>query len=720
MTISPINLGSTFTNTSGSTVLNGLSSGLDTQAVISSIVAAQSAQIAPLQDQVTLNNSQASALTQLQNLLTALQTAASPLSNPNSPDSTNNLWAVNTSSITGNTSQAASNYLTASVASGTASGTYTISNITQIATDTTQETQAFTVDPSTTSVVVASGASSGQFNAGTFTIQGPSSTGSVTFNAGDTLDDIAADFNAASSTTGLTAAVTTTSTGVYALSFTNTTTGAPVTFDLTSSANITSDPSGVFNAQTSSTFTLSAATNPFVVSSGATSGQFNAGTITLTGPSVTLKTGDTLAKVAADFNAVESTTGISATVLQTSPGTYNMVFSSTTTGAATLFDFTNTAKTGTVSESDGNNVLGNITFQTMTSGAEGNEGQDASFELNGTPITRPTNAISDLITGVTLNLLATAPSNSFTLQILPDTTSIAQGISAFATAYNNFLSFYATQTQLNSSGTPTSAAVLYSDTTLQNIYNQVTTEAASLVSGLTKGQPNTLASVGVDFTNQPATSTTPAVSNILSVDTATLESELSSNFTGVENVFGYNLTSSSPNLILYQSSTQQTVNDFSITINDTDPSNPVYTAHYTDSNNDPQSVVLTSSSAGSGVTLLTGPSGSVFSGLQLIYTGDGSDSPITVTTTQGIAAQLNSIATTAIAPTTGLIADDQAAIATKTTSINTQITNITNQISTQRTELLSKFAALESAISQANSSLDLLNAQQLAGSSSGG
>jgi flagellar hook-associated protein 2 len=721
MTISPINLGSTFTNTSGSSVLSGISSGLNTQAVINSLVASQSSQVTTLQDQVTVNNSQVTALSSLQQILTQLQTAAAQLSTPQSPDPTNNAFAASTVQITSNTTQAASNFLTATANADTPAGSYTISNISQLATATTQQTSAFTVSPSTTAIVVASGAVSGQFNAGTFTIAGPSGSANVTFNTGDSLNQVAADFNAVSSTTGLTASVKTSSTGVYTLAFTNTTTGAAVTFDLTSASNITSDTSGVFSAQDSSTYTLSAATNPVVVASGAASGQFNAGSFTLTGPdgsaTVTLNAGDTLSDVEADFNAKESTTGIEASLLQTSPGSYTLVFSSTTTGADTVFDLTNTAKAGTVTN-DTNGALSQISFQTMTAA---NEGQDASFELNGTAITRPTNTVSDLISGVTINLLqntSTQAGASFTLQVSPDTSGIQTAVDNFVNTYNNFLVFYAQQTALNSSGTPASSAVLYSDDTLRSVYNQLTGEAASIVSGLAKGSGNQLSDIGLSFTNTPATSSLPAVANALTVDNTTLDSYIQSNLSTVENVFGYNLTSSSSNLASFQNATNSSVSSFTVNIDQTG-SPPSYTATYTDSTGAQQTVNFTASSLGSSGIALTAPSDSALAGLVLIYTGTGNESNISVSVTNGIAAQVNNFLTSALTANTGLLAVDESGIQTKTTSLQTQITNVNTQVANTRAELLQQYSALEAAISEANSSLDLLNAQQQAASSGG-
>jgi flagellar hook-associated protein 2 len=727
MTISAINLGSSFTNSSGTTVLSGLASGINTQSAINSIVAAQSSQITTLNDQVTVNNGQINALNTLQTLLTELQTATMQLSDPQSPEASVNAFAAVAANITSNTSQPASNFITASAVADTPAGSYTISDISNLATATSQISSTFSVSPASTPIVVASGAFSGQFNAGTFMIQGPSGTGSVTFSAGDTLNDIANDFNAASGTTGLTATAQTSSTGVYTLAFTNTSTGQPATFNLNSSTYIISDPSHVFAEQTSATYTLSAATNPVTVASGAGSGQFNAGTYTIAGPggtgTVTLNAGDTLDQIATDFNNSESSTGIAVSVIQTSPGVYQLAFNSTLTGGGSQYDFdlSNTTVT-TVTNGSGDPVsLGGVGFAAPV------DGQNASFDLNGTLITRPTNTISDLIPGVTLNLLENTqalPGASFTLQVTPDTTGIANAITNFANTYNAFLTFYAQQTALNSNGTPASSSVLYSDTTLRNVYNQLTAEASSIVTGLSSGSggssgsgaSNQLTGIGISFINTAATTTTPSISNTLSIDSTALQSALQNNLSGVEQVLGYNLSSSSPNLASFQNATDPTVSSF--TLNVTQSTNPpTYVANYTDSSGNPQHVDFTYNSVGTNAVALTAPANSALAGLILIYTGTGNESDIKVTTTQGIVAQMNNFLTTALTANTGLIATDQSAISTKNTTLQTQISNVATQVANTRITLLQKFSALESAISSANSTLNLLNATQLASSS---
>ena len=594
MTISAINLGNTFTNANGTSVTAGLSSGINTSSIIDQIVSAQTSQVTTLQDQVTVSNSQTTALNSLKQYITSLQSAASLLSNPQSPDSNTNLFAVRTSNITSNTSQAASNYLSATVNSAATTGSYTISNLTSLATATVQETNAFSIANADTSVVGAS-PSNGYFTAGSFTINGKT----ITLTAGETLNQIASAFNTA--------------------------------------------------------------------------------------------------------NSGSSPTGITASVLQTSSGQYKLILTGQT-GASNSFDLS-----GNSASTTSGGALNKVTFATdQTAG-------NASFQLNGVAIDRSTNSINDLITGVTINLLQdtkTQSNASFTINIAPDTNSISQGIQAFATAYNNFLTFYAQQTQFDSTtSAPAKTAVLYSDTALKNIYNTLTSQVDSIVGGLGLGD------IGLSFADTPATTTTPDVPNTISIDSTALTNALTNNFSNVEKVFGYNATSSSDKLAVYQGPNDATISNFTINV---DQTNSVYTAHYTDASGNAQTINLTKTTLGStGSISLTAPTTSGLNGLTLIYTGTGDETGITVTATNGIANLINNFSTIAIAANTGLIATDQQAIATKVTTTQTQITAINTQISNTRQQLLSKFSSLEAAITAANASLNYLNAQQLAASSSG-
>lgn len=63
--------------------------------------------------------------------------------------------------------------------------------------------------------------------------------------------------------------------------------------------------------------------------------------------------------------------------------------------------------------------------------------QDASFNVNGIGITRPSNTVSDVISGVTLDLLATT-TTSARLTLTRDPSAIKANVKALVTAYNDF------------------------------------------------------------------------------------------------------------------------------------------------------------------------------------------------------------------------------------------------------------------------------------------
>lgn len=599
MAISPINLGNFFTNSNGATVSSGVSSGLNTESIIKALTSANEAEVTKFEDQVKVNDSRTSSLTSLQQVLSKLQSALTPLSNPKNVDPTNNLFAVRSTEITSNTTQAATNYVGASVASGTASGVYTITDISQLATYTVQESNAFTLASATDSVV-------------------PSSP---------------------------------------------------------------------------------------------TAGYFSAGTIVVRGQNITIAEGDSLADIAQAFNNVSDDTGIKASVLQTSPGIYKLIFTSTATGVDARFNLNNA---GTL-DSDPSGVLTNITLAAPT------DGEDASFKLNGVTITRPTNSIDDLVDGITFNLkqnTVSQPSASIVIQIAPDYESIAQGISNFANAYNNFLYFFGQQTERNSDGSFKETAILNTDSTLRTIFNSLSTAAASVVKGLPDGALNSFSSVGINFTDYAGDSNVPATGNILSVDTSKLTSLLLTDFEGVQNVFGNGFTTSSTDLLLYKSATNAgSVTDFTLDITQT-PSPGSYIATYLDENNVQQTVNFTATSLNSGGISLTADENSVLAGMVLVWGTSANATGIDVTVTQGLLQRFQNIVDGAVKAADGLIVNSQNAIVQENKTIQKQIDAANLQLSTSRDALLQKYAALEAAITRANSVLNLLNAQQLASQNS--
>jgi flagellar hook-associated protein 2 len=69
-----------------------------------------------------------------------------------------------------------------------------------------------------------------------------------------------------------------------------------------------------------------------------------------------------------------------------------------------------------------------------------NQGSNASFNLNGVPITESSNNITDVIPGVSFTLQNTLPSGSVTLSLATDPTQLSSALQTFVTDYNTLVS----------------------------------------------------------------------------------------------------------------------------------------------------------------------------------------------------------------------------------------------------------------------------------------
>jgi flagellar hook-associated protein 2 len=314
--------------------------------------------------------------------------------------------------------------------------------------------------------------------------------------------------------------------------------------------------------QSTTVFSLADINADSVVSSTPGGQQFAAGTLTVNGQDILFEEGDTLGKIAAKFNAVSANTGIAATVIKISDGSYQLSLSATATGSASDFDLSAIA--------DPDNVLTNIGFNAAV-GAD-----DAVFQINGVSVTRSSNSIDDVIDGVTFNLVqATPPGTTLDVKIKPDTTTVQNSIVNFAKAYNALKEFEARQTQLKSDGTYAATAVLANNSTFRNAISQISADVSASVGGLSG--VSSLADIGITFVNQPASGDVPAISNIINIDDGKLTQVLATDYNNVRKMFGFTLSSNNPNLGVFKVTNGLSVTNFTLNI---DPDTNTFEATY--------------------------------------------------------------------------------------------------------------------------------------------
>src|SRR5262249_44987124 len=175
------------------------------------------------------------------------------------------------------------------------------------------------------------------------------------------------------------------------------------------------------------------------------------GSVTLTigtGTPATInyKSGDSLESIASSIN--DQVPGVNASVLATGTG-YRLIVTGQDTGAANAIAFSQTGA-----------GLGMSTVIPA---------QDASVTVNGTTVTRPSNVLTDVVPGVTLQLNAVTPTGGAdtTINVARDPAGLQKKIQGLVDAYNAVAG--AISNQLSYNGTPKGNDTLFGDSSLQGL-----------------------------------------------------------------------------------------------------------------------------------------------------------------------------------------------------------------------------------------------------------
>ena len=145
-----------------------------------------------------------------------------------------------------------------------------------------------------------------------------------------------------------------------------------------------------------------------------------------------------------------------------------------------------------------------------------------SLKINGTTVTRSSNAITDLIPGLTINLVGTGDS---TITVAQDNSALSSKISAFVTSFNALdkslkdISSY--------DATAKKGAALYGDSTINSLRREIRSIITSTLGVDSTTSYNRLSQVGVSFKSD----------GTLSLTSTTLNTAISANFNKVASLF---------------------------------------------------------------------------------------------------------------------------------------------------------------------------------------
>lgn len=229
---------------------------------------------------------------------------------------------------------------------------------------------------------------------------------------------------------------------------------------------------------------------------------------------ITVASDTTLAGIRDAINKASDNPGITATLIKVDSGS-QLVLTSDKVGAANAISITATDTDAL----DGNDLtrLSTANLTSIQSAA------DAIIYIDGQKVTKTSNSLSDVISGVTISLKKADPLKTETLSIALDKESAKSKVNDFIKAYN---SLAGTMSSLSSYNAQTKqAGQLFGDATLRGVQNQIRQVLANPVQGVTG--VSTLAEIGIK-TNK---------SGMLELDSTKLDSVIASNFEAVSQLF---------------------------------------------------------------------------------------------------------------------------------------------------------------------------------------
>lgn len=230
--------------------------------------------------------------------------------------------------------------------------------------------------------------------------------------------------------------------------------------------------------------------------------------------------------------------GVTASIVNdgsTSP--YRLVFASNTMGANNSIKLSvsgDATLTGLLSHDPANDTGQNL--------SESVTAQNAAFSVNGVAISKTSNSVSDVIQGVTFNLLKA--SSSTTLSVSQDTSSVTTSVNALATAYNSLNKTLADLTAYDPK-TKTGGPLL-GDSTVRTIQTQIRRALSTPLSN-PSGSYSTLGQIGVSFQKDGS----------LAVDSSKLQTAINTNFGDIAGLFATN-GKATDSLVSYTGSTANT------------------------------------------------------------------------------------------------------------------------------------------------------------------
>lgn len=491
---------------SSTSFISGLASGLDWKNIVDQLIEIDRRKITVLDNNQSKYEAKLNAWKSLNTKLQAFKTSASSLKEAGTFNSF-------TTSLTSSSSTSASNILSVSTTSKANTGVYSI-KVNAIAK--AQKTSSTTFTSKTTALSYS----------GEFLVNGKA----VKVESTDTLTNIRDkinNLNTGSSPTYVTATILSVSDTDHRIILTSDKLGTTGFDILDASSTDVLQSLGFTNSTTSIKNSVSpsgAKTDKFTSSATAIGTLYGltsapSGSVTIGDRSVSINLG------------TQSLSDIKTAIDTAAPTGVTTSIVTTTESGVTKYQL---QISGTNTFTDSNNVLEALSILEGGLANSVQSGQDASLTVDGTTITRTTNTITDVMDGVTLNLVNSDATTTLTLNLSRNLEIVKQAIQGFVNNYNEVMKFANEQFTYNTE--KKTAGALSGDVTLSSLQSEIRSVMVSEILGL----PSTmrlLSQAGIALDSK----------GLLTIDDAKLTSALQSDFNAAKRLFIYEGTASNSN-----------------------------------------------------------------------------------------------------------------------------------------------------------------------------
>lgn len=310
---------------------------------------------------------------------------------------------------------------------------------------------------------------------------------------------------------------------------------------------------------------------------------------------------------------------------------------------------------------------------------------NAKFSINGVPMERTSNNVTDAVDGMTFNLLAGDPTKSTTLTVALDKTAVTTAMQDVVTKYNAFYKDYKSRTgsSTDKDGKVTNG-IFNNDFAVRTIISQV----HDAIMGSPKGLP-----ADASFTSTSTIGLKTNRDGTLSLNTGEFQAALDKDSVGVANVFNSSGFSSNPALTFLGATSRTTTHPINVKAGRPD-SDGVSTAQFSTTGAD-GTPFTTTLKAKDGK--FNGDNGTPLEGLAILAR-PGATGTINVTT--GVAQGVTDVVNRLTSAGSGNIGSILSNISTQNFHLSQQIATQQEHLDHRKKQLHDQYSKLETTVGQ--------------------